>query len=151
MSPGWLYLEKYLDSDIGTCCKWKMTSKLTYLDIFYNVWPSGQILTSSKKLFFQIQNQRQKLCWFMVVIKKLIFWRFPGQKDPPMTQIAGRAAVTKILFFVLSHHFHDWVTGYAAHSIRTCPRFNGWSVHCLQHALLNARLTGWPVPQFCTS
>jgi hypothetical protein len=39
--------------------------------------------------------------------EKVDFPRFSGQKDPPMTQIAGRVAVTKILFFVLSHHFHD--------------------------------------------
>ena len=77
-----LYIEEHLNSGLKTCCKWKRTSKLRHRATFFKFWPSGQILTSSKKLLFQIQNQHQKLFRFMMVIKKFIFCCFGVINDP---------------------------------------------------------------------
>ena len=77
-----LYIEEHFNSGLKTCCKCKRTSKLRHRATFFKFWPSGQILTSSKKLLFQIQNQHQKLFRFMMVIKKFIFCCFGVINDP---------------------------------------------------------------------
>ena len=79
--------------------------------------------------------------WMMTTVSQKTWTKRPADDSD-----SGPAAARPKFCFLLSHHFHDWVTGYASHSQCTCQRFNGWSVHCLQQVQLLLASTGWPVP-----